>query len=167
MTEILSDKQIYFNADLRTFKLRAGRYLVIDPCYIFGNDNALWDRICNALFPNKETLEQLVMSIDNDKVYIFGTNSGDGVYPVYQESVQIGDCGVDAGLLSFIPKEVIDGIENADDGLGVWVDIVDDAKVFYEEGDVTVGDLFVDTSFTNENYNDDDSDDSDLTDDDE
>lgn len=165
MTEILTDKQISFNTDLKNFKLRAGRYLVVDPCYVFGDDDALWSKICDAFYPNddnpKEWKRELVMSVDNDKVYMFGTNSGDGVYPVYQDHSQIGSCGVDAGLLSFIPKEVVDEIDcsltrTGGGDLGTWVDIDDDYKVKYEDGDVSVANLFVDTSFSNPDYNDDD-----------
>ena len=133
-------------------RLLVGKYLVIDPCYVFGNPDVLWSDICNAFYPPEDKhghgYESVTMKVETESgthtVVMFGTAYGDGEYPVFDNDEYIGSSAVDAGLLSFVPAELIEEID-ASDHLGTWVQLVEDAKVNIEGGDATCGNIFVDT----------------------
>ena len=129
--------------------LKKGRFLVIDPCYVFQSDS-LWKSICDACNTWRvDDVGHFVMTCSIQQkdfdVFIFKTRYGDGIYPVFENDVKVGECGVDAGLLSFIPAELISVI-NADDGLGVWVSTQGGAYDLCKMGDVSAGSIRVMTS---------------------
>jgi hypothetical protein len=132
-------------------RLAAGRYLVIDPCYVFGKPRELWSRICNELKegPDRDARDPLIMTVDNNKVFIFSTAYGDGCYPVSQDEEVIGECGVDAGLLSFIPEKLITSLNHKREDLGTWVDIDMDSIIEWQSipGNVQIDNVYVDTNY--------------------
>lgn len=134
-------------------RLNAGKYLVIDPCYVFGNPDVLWSDICDAFYPKDEEkhgrgYDSITMTVETEsgkhKVVMFSTAYGDGEYPVFDNDEYVGSSAVDAGLLSFVPAELIEEIE-ASDHLGTWVQLTEDAKFNFEGGDAELGNIFVDT----------------------
>lgn len=87
-----------------------GDYWVGDPCYVFSEKD--WDELCNQMFPNGQQLfddsEQVrVVLVDGNYCFLFGTSFGDGVYPLRKETWEIAELGVDAGMLSMIPKKLL------------------------------------------------------------
>ena len=111
-----------------------GRYLIVDPCYIFEND---WKKICDEIDNDNNWL---VMTINNFNVFMFGTTNGDGEYKVGN-----GKCLVDSGLLSIIPEGLITSLDKADDVFGVWGELHGDITIV-EVGIVKIGSFVIDTS---------------------
>ena len=158
-----SSLNVTFHKVIPNAKLTKGKYLVIDPCYVFGEPGLLWTTICNGLSHYEETcglgkVDSVFMSVvtksNNYQVLIFGTAYGDGVYPVIDDGRCLGNAGVDAGLLSFIPAELIKEI-GASDRLGVWVELPESASIEVSNGDARIGSLFVDTGGCTEDNEDD------------
>lgn len=112
--------------------LNKGRYLVIDPCYVLGQSGFItgeaddvWNRFCDEILPIDERNNWVIQITVGNKTYdvvCFSTAYGDGCYPVFDSGVELGHCGVDAGLLSFIPDKLIKEI-GGDNYLGVWINI--------------------------------------------
>ena len=157
----MSDNTITF----KTYKLPKnaklelnGKVYVGDPCYVFpGEDYSLWDKACDAMFDvNNEFNDRdnlRVMEINGIKSYWFGTNSGDGCYPLKKNNRQIAELGVDAGMLSFIPLEIVEILNNGAkdpgrslDSLGKVVEIEDNYNYKLYDGDITVGPFSIQTS---------------------
>jgi len=140
-------------------RLAAGRYLVIDPCYVFGEPRELWEKICVALNenPDRDMRDPLIMTIGDNDIFIFSTAYGDGCYPVLQYGKIIGECGVDAGLLSFVPEKIITNMNYKRENLGTWVTINKDSAIDWQSifGNVRVGDIYVDTNQEEDEYLDD------------
>lgn len=97
-----------------TVTLKEGKYWVGDPCYIF-NDNA-WTELCNQMFDSKKHEDfddrnhVRVVEVENENekftCYLFGTAHGDGSYPFRFNGKHKDTLGVDAGMLSVIPKKL-------------------------------------------------------------
>jgi hypothetical protein len=171
-----------YNVSIRPAKtneiLVKGDYYVVDPCYIFGNDDNLWKEICSELQKCDEILREegkncdsYVMNIyvkDKDySVFIFGTAHGDGCYPVYKSGKYIGECGVDAGLLSFIKKDITNFFKY-EDRLGTEVEIKEDSLINNKNSDVFVGNIAIYTNnIPDETIEDDDDDDDEEDDEDD
>jgi hypothetical protein len=108
----------------------SGKLWIVDPCYVVPDE--LWNSVCGQMFSEKfkNCSEYLFRSCGMD-FFVIGTAYGDGTYPVYRNGVRIGSCGVDAGLLSAIPVELvqiwrnIDSSNQAPEKLGVLVDVGD------------------------------------------
>lgn len=105
-------------------KFPAGRYLITDPCYVFGNPHEFWLEICHVLNDRETALE-----IGGYPVVIVGTAYGDGEYPILREHraqfTQLGTSGVDAGLLAIIPEAAVNEFGEKRDysQLGVWIEL--------------------------------------------
>lgn len=88
-----------------------GKFWVGDPCYIFA-DNA-WQKLCELMYPNHNEPDfndrdsVRVVEVDGVKCYLFGTAHGDGTYELKRSGEVIGELGVDAGMLSVIPMEIV------------------------------------------------------------
>lgn len=88
----------------------SGRYLVTDPCYIYGDQD--WDTFCDLLFGgvglNNSLPSITVFEIDGKIIPVMPTAYGDGSYPVFDPKTgnRIGGFGVDAGLFALIPWDV-------------------------------------------------------------
>lgn len=106
----------------------SGKLWIGDPCYVV--PDASWDDVCTQMFSGrfKDCSEYLFRSYGVE-FFVAGTAYGDGCYPVYQNGIRIGSCGVDAGLLSAIPVELIEEWRKLDSrngepaDLGVFVDV--------------------------------------------
>jgi hypothetical protein len=154
---------IYTN---RTKHIEAGTYYIIDPCYVLQNIID-WGEYCKACFPNEHIYINplYILLKEGDKTWTiptWGTNSGDGVYPVFEDGYckEIGECGVDAGVLSFIPQEVVKmslakGNDLAKDGdlihLGVRIALEYGGTPVFADGDCRLGNFRVITSGNNKN----------------
>jgi len=88
-----------------------GKFWVGDPCYIFADNS--WQKLCKLMCPthtdpdfdDRDTVR--VVEVDGVKCYLFGTAYGDGTYNLKQSDEVIGKLGVDAGMLSIIPMEIV------------------------------------------------------------
>ena len=125
-----------------------GRYLVTDPCYVYGGDG--WDEFCKLLWADKQQTGGgiTLFEIDGKEVPVMSTRYGDGGYPVVQDGEFAGMLGVDAGLFCFIPW----GEEQIT--IGTIVEL--QGKLTYHNGDAFIDDnVVVDTSgesFEDKNY---------------
>ena len=130
----------------------AGKYYVIDPCYVFQNadsesNSTFWDDFCAFCFPvgNKgEGRNPIMATVDALPVFIFSTAYGDGEYPVTDGKVS-GTAGVDAGVLALIPKKLIDQVPKTAK-LGVLVTLKENSIPKYDKGDMNCGNIWVYTN---------------------
>lgn len=151
-----------------------GRYLAIDPCYVV--PDKLWDAFCDEHtklelvpggspmgHPYKDSDGEIKMKsdyledfrrtgkccdINGRTCVIFSTAYGDGCYPIYKNGTLLGECGVDAGLLSFldIDEETIKAVKRDEEdecdinSLGVFVEL-DGLFTMPSNGNAVVGDV--------------------------
>lgn len=95
------------NTKYLPFKLKAGKeYWFGDPCYVLGADH-LWDRLCDVWFAEKDDANNGIMVHDEGEWIFMTTAYGDGGYNATTKDGKHMNCGVDAGLLSCIPVELI------------------------------------------------------------
>lgn len=129
------------------------KYLVIDPCYLFADPQALWDEIGDAMYPSNGQKARggnrgvVVMDVTTPtgtySVFMWGTAYGDGCFPVFKDDELIGDSGVDSGWLCFCPAALVKEIDG-DDGLGTYVDLLRNSTITnHSVGDIEVGDILV------------------------
>ena len=123
-----------------------GNYLIIDPCYFLGAE-PFWGGFCDELHSDKFKGETpIVMNAEGYDIFIFGTAHGDGVYPVNSNGMRIGVAGVDAGLLCVISMEFIEKFCEGDTKLGVVVNLEETSVPEEDGGNLTLGNIFVDTN---------------------
>lgn len=86
----------------------AGRYIVIDPCYIFPDEH--WGSFVSNNYDNGEEgkdLQGADVELETGRFFFCATAYGDGEYPLFRGcSEHLGDLGVDAGILSLIPIDL-------------------------------------------------------------
>jgi hypothetical protein len=123
--------------------MKAGKYLVIDPCYFLGHDDPFWNDLCAFSFPeNEKSRDTFTIEIEGHKVLVWGTAFGDGEYPTLDGGCIIGRSGVDAGVLSLVPVELLDVLPHlapVDDQTAPTVEIKHDFEPFVEDGDCRFG----------------------------
>ena len=97
-----------------------GLFWVGDPCYVFPDER--WNEFCELLF---KTEGPTFMEEDGETFFVDTTAYGDGRYPIENNLIRIGSCGVDAGLLSLIPVSLIKkwGDMNEAARLGVFTNV--------------------------------------------
>ena len=125
-------------------KLNNGnKYWVGDPCYVYPKKE--WSKFCNTIpYDNHGNFDNFFTTTYNDiPFFVTSTAYGDGCYKLTKNgSPVVGELGVDAGLLSIIPEELIQlwGKEEEAGNLGIWVTIDDeDCEVtVVERGWVTI-----------------------------
>lgn len=90
------------------------KYWFGDPCYIFDNNNEdhtkIWFRFCELMFSSRrydELSDCGIFSMNGEEMLYMSTAYGDGVYAAYT-SKSSKDCGVDAGMLAFVPFSFIE-----------------------------------------------------------
>lgn len=133
-----------------------------DPCYVIPYDK--WDDFCDLMFDGENEFNDResvrVFELDTgEKSYWFGTAHGDGVYYLEENHGVVGEMGVDAGMLSIIPRSFLnkvltDGGADANDAfnhiksrrLGVVKKIDMKDKMNVSNGDFTFGTLKMETS---------------------
>lgn len=115
-----------------------GRYLITDPCYVYGDSD--WSKFCDLLFANREPIT--LLEIDGKLVAAMSTAYGDGGYPVFNPKTKTyaGSFGVDAGLFAFIPW--------CDDKPAFYGTVVElDGILTYQNGNAYInGQIVVDTN---------------------
>lgn len=89
----------------------SGEYWFGDPCYVFPDDE--WQQLCKLMFPNHnepdfdDKYQIRVVNVNGVHCYLFGTAYGDGSYDLKDSGEDIAELGVDAGMLSMIPIELV------------------------------------------------------------
>lgn len=145
---------------MKTYKLNRsvqlkGKYFIGDPCYAISDDND-WQELCKLMFPNgvaefDDSNNIRVVEIEHNnkvyKCYLFGTAYGDGSYPLCKDGDLVDHLGVDAGMLSLIPAELLQK-ENYGESVhcGVFMDIDEDDMMLVNNGNFTYGSLDINTS---------------------
>lgn len=133
--------------------LPAGKYLVTDPCYVLDGEygeGGAYDKCCDITCgPERHGYFRLNEDKPNSVVFVFGTAFGDGGYPIYKDSSEIGSSSVDSGQIAFIPfapfEERGEGLMHDSHGAIVTLDkptVVEEIR----RGDFKVGDYEVYTS---------------------
>ena len=156
--------------DRGTIKLK-GEYYIGDPCYVFPNHSD-WDDVCDEMFGEEEydfnDREQLrLFEINGIKSFWFGTAYGDGEYPLYVNNSMVDTLGVDAGMLSLIPIEIIklthpELLTNDDEfeRLGFKMSIDGEYTFELDNGNLRIGPIFLETrsEFEDDEYEEEDYD---------
>lgn len=126
--------------------LCAGKYLIIDPCYIFKDEE--YDAICESCnFDSSMALFSLILN-DHRSIVGMHTAIGDGIYPVYDRVGDvIGTCGVDSGMLAIVPEQVLAARQITDFSYGVLVELESTLPIqLLERGVVSIGyEIMIDT----------------------
>ena len=124
-----------------------GNYLIIDPCYFLGAE-PFWSNFVSELYSDKfKGANPITMNAEGYDVFMFNTAYGDGVYPVFNNGMQIGEAGVDAGMLCVVSMEFIEKFCKESIDLGVVVNLEETSTPEGENGNLTLGNIFVDTAF--------------------
>jgi len=130
-------------------KIPDGKAWIGDPCYVFPDTH--WANLCSLMFSrpapnsniptvNDEDGAEVTIEIDGKKYkfWIISTAFGDGVYTLTKDGVSINpELGVDAGLLSVIPLNVLDAWGGKEDHLGATVELKQ-AVLTAKEGNFTL-----------------------------
>jgi len=135
----ISPEKYTFHQNQKKFK--AGKYLIVDPCYVIGGD-PFWQALCNYSFPSgEENRDPIYVTIGEYEIFCWGTAYGDGCYPVSDGS-NSGNAGVDAGMLSVVPMEFIEE-NNLDFGKenGVIVTLEKNSIPYVNDGNLTLGNI--------------------------
>lgn len=150
------------------FELKAGRYICIDPCYIYPDEE--WSDLCGCFeyegFEKKKgncrsltpvsQCSGLEMFYKDSRFIVIGTAYGDGCYPIKKGRQTIGTLGVDAGLLAVIPLELAASWPEFEKNkrLGVIVEVKNDTTLEAKNGDFSFGGFSVETGGTeDEDFN--------------
>jgi hypothetical protein len=109
----MSEIVIVSNDNGNEFFIEPGKYIFVDPCYIFSGDN--WDILCSAL----ETSGKIVLAFSGKEYPLIysSTAFGDGSYLSISIDGKYKNVDVDSGTLSIIPFELVEmfdfGIEGS------------------------------------------------------
>jgi len=86
-------------------KFEKGQYWIGDLCYIYPDD--FWSDYVEEAFEGTngrgKDWQGAILEYNGIKVFTCNTCYGDGCYPVRKNGQVIGQCGVDAGMLSLVP----------------------------------------------------------------
>jgi len=132
--------------------MKAGKYQVTDPCYFLGHDDDFWSAFCDFMFPGQSHRSDCyTIEIAGHKVFAWGTLHGDGCYPTKKDGCEIGESGVDAGMLALVPVELFtllgEHLGTNDDSNAPIVEVksnftpeVDDGNCSFEKYETITGD---------------------------
>jgi len=121
--------------EAHTFKLQTGKYVIIDPCYVYPDKE--WHEFCHLI----DNGDSWVVTYNGTPFFVWSTAYGDGSYPVYTNAgSKVGSCSVDAGLLSVIPYDLFQSKRAA--ALGVVVDVTRDCVASVDDSNVMIGTQF-------------------------
>jgi hypothetical protein len=130
-------------------QMPAGKYLVVDPCYVFGDDEKFWWQFC-AFSPKEGTRRTFYVQMGEHIWFTWVTAYGDGCYPVSKRGEEVGQAPVDSGCLSIIPLALVEQTDflqkYAEGDAGTVIEIACDFYPYEDEGDVTVGTYKVQTT---------------------
>ncbi len=142
------------------FNLKAGKYIISDPCYLFPKDE--WHDFCGvinygegyqsvvgnceSIYPKKSKSE-FELKYKGKSLYVIPTAYGDGCYALKQGRKTIGSLGVDAGLLSVIPLELAQSWPDFEKGehCGIVIELKEDSILSCKGGDFKFGEFSVKT----------------------
>lgn len=141
------------------FELKAGKYLVIDPCYCVPDED--WSDLCacfeyvgfkkqkgncSSLTPVDQR-EGLEMFYKGQRFVVIGTAHGDGGFSLKQSGRHIAELSVDAGLLSVIPLELAQSWPefNEKNDLGAIIEVKYNTTLTANGGDFKFGQFSVKT----------------------
>ena len=142
-------KNYSFNYNTPTYE--KGNYFIVDPCYVIGAE-PFWGNLCNELLCTEDFNKSRFATLNAEgyDIFILITEYGDGVYPVRSNKTEIGEAGVDAGMLCVIPMEFIDKFCNGDTKLGVVANLESKSTPVYENGILIFGNITVNTAYEEE-----------------
>lgn len=144
------------------FEMPAGKYWLGDPCYIYPENR--WSEFCDSLettveIPNGIASGDNCPFITKEGIFVNDTEYGDGYYPVLKNNRNIGNLGVDAGLLSLVPLKLAETFDKyynkrphgTSKDLGIILDMpknftveVDGGNFSFEDYDVITSDFYED-----------------------
>lgn len=145
---------MYLILDPRSL-LPPGEYYIGDPCYVIRDED--WmdcleeTAYFNMLEPGTERkyrpsdLQNGVFSFEdgNEIQYRFAGSStkyGDGCYPCRENGMQLGECGVDAGLIAAVPVAMVEAVgEPSGLDLGVLHTFEHPFNIGYDDGVISFG----------------------------
>lgn len=158
-------KKTYYTA---IHTIPPGQYIISDECYIYPHNNDEADKArdltMEAIFndPNNPNKYERCARFETEfgPLIINGTAFGDGCYPLRHKGVLVYDLPVDAGNISLIPFKYALKFnpkltfsnqnpmtpDNHSNHLGFYVEFKKETKLYYEDGDWTVGDYSVKTN---------------------
>ena len=156
---------------LEKFSFNPGRYWVGDPCYVY--PDAEWSDFVDLMYDYDEEgghevchlKDGGIATYDNVQFFISNTRWGDGYYPLIQNGQIIGGLGVDAGLLSVIPEELINKwhpsgatLEDHENFAGHWITIESKCSVESTSGNFEFGEFEVFTDGSRDEFSEEDED---------
>jgi hypothetical protein len=150
---------------MKLFVLPKGRYYVGEPCYVVPDN--LWSQVCDLFiydkierkagdfqtsYPAPDSRDGQIIKYKDIPFFVCGTAYGDGCYPVKQNGKTLAHLGVDAGLLSIIPSELVKqwGKQADAERLGFSVNISHDFSIKAEGGNFKFAGYSVETGDEND-----------------
>ena len=127
--------------------LPAGTYFIGDPCYAFAHDTDSWDIICSKSFDGvNDNLGAKLIPFKDKEIFMANTAYGDGNYQGSDGVVY----GVDAGILGATPIELNEGKHEDLNDLGSIVTFDKPFTCTWDEGQVTIGHIIINTAYEEE-----------------
>lgn len=118
-------------------KMKAGKYYVGDPCYVYGEDHKDWlDFLNNGVWKDEPNTPFLYKGFT---CFAGGTAWGDGVY----EGSDGFNYSVDAGMIGAIPVEMAD--REFQEDLSKIVTFEEDFECEVINGVIHIGHIIIDT----------------------
>ena len=139
--------------EIKTAKFNAGKYVIIDPCYVLHDE---WSELCGLFFADKEydCNEGEFILKDGRRFFIGSTAYGDGYYPDNKGNYY----GVDAGCIGIININDIDESNSMNDiNLGTIHTFETDFEVSIDNGIFKFDDIIINTrEFDDEEFDEED-----------
>ncbi len=146
-----------------SFSFSEGKYLITDPSYVWFTD-ADWEGCIGAFDALGAGKEGIVCCYDDNDVkhankhqniYLWKTQYGDGLYPIYNNNEEIAKAPVDTGLLSIFPVSLL-STEVFGDKYGalshlsteITIDAPTKPQQLFNRGDVAFGRHKIETAGT-------------------
>jgi hypothetical protein len=138
-----------------TATLPYGQYVITDPCYVMPDD--LWDALIDDVFypvSEKAQPDCGLVEIEGFRIWWGNTAYGDGSFDVLQGNHRLGEIGVDAGMIAFMPLEFVEKYSKDKNLLkknnGIAVQAPVGGAVRYMEGNVRCGAISITTDGSDE-----------------
>lgn len=128
--------------------VKPGKYFLADPCY--GVPNDLWSTLLDSCEFFTEPVGKVTRDGVEYEVLGFSTAYGDGCY----RGSDGFSYGVDAGLIGLVPEALCTDSDFTD-SLGTWVTFTEPTECTNSGGNMTFGDITINTDDTDEDGYDD------------